>query len=319
MAGLLNNADDLTFYTAMDGSNSYLKCMGYTTASTNSSDILEFEIVLGPSKDFDGNLDQQLFIKNVSSNPVSFGVMNGEDTDLNNQDNVPVKSLGNNHGFYIENDFSDPKYSNPNSPNFREDRTQYRLNVNLDTPNGPNRYLAHYTSNWLPINNYIVDPAYPIFTGTNFKDAKGQEATHHNNGDILYGGTDGSDTSYSLLWPYQTLQSGETDNYGVSIGMNTQGKVQPILKQTYENTTRTDGTNQVGDKLHFRLSVSNEGSSSDWRISKLINSFSIKNGLTIDPNSIKLTDSNGKQTSIPSNDSQITNDADGLQFQPSNF
>src|SRR5699024_7259075 len=74
-----------------------------------------------------------------------------------------------------------------------------------------------------------------------------------------------------------------------NIGATVKPYAIPTVKKTYKNLTSKDGTNNVGDKLHFTLSVRNDGYGSNWIISKIKDDLPV--GLTIDPNSALVNES----------------------------
>ncbi|XRJ96505.1 hypothetical protein ACPBEI_08910 [Latilactobacillus sakei] len=142
---LANQLKHKKYFTGTD-SNGHLvmKEMGYFNridlTDPNKIHKLLVEILLRPSTTGPATVQQEMFIKNISGKPDSMGVMLGQDTMLGEQgsdDFVPIKSIGDDQGLYIES----------------KDQN-YKLLIKMDTPNGPSDFSAAvgapvFFYNWL--------------------------------------------------------------------------------------------------------------------------------------------------------------------------
>lgn len=266
---LTNKLENKKFYYGHDSNgNLALKVIGNFVRGTSYD--LQAEVVLRASPSKAPIVQRELYLKNVSSKAQSYGVLFGEDTKMGS-DGVPIKDLGEGKGLFIQDG-------------------DYRLMISKNVTDGPSNYSGQqYNSNsmdWLKGFNS------PNFSGT------GAESENHVYGDILSELTSNNgDTSYSVKWPYDTINPGETKHYNTIIGVTEKPYAMPITDKTYTNETSSDGKNRVGDKLKFKLTVGNYGFNSNWSYKTLVDK--IPNGLTINPNSIKMTNGAGISASIP--------------------
>ncbi|KRK79612.1 cell surface protein precursor [Companilactobacillus nodensis DSM 19682 = JCM 14932 = NBRC 107160] len=238
---------------------------------------LRMEVVLRPSPSNAAIVQRELYVKNVSGSTQSFGILYGEDTQLNGNDAVPIYALEKNNGIYIQS-------------------SQYKLLFDRSLPDGPSNYVVSqynsasmdWTKGFSPAN----------FSGT------GTETKNLKYGDLILGGSGGIDTSYTMKWPYTTLKPGETAHYVSSVGVSQPKYAVPKVTKTYTNKTSTDGKNHIGDKLNFDLKIMNVGYNSNWSFTKLVDQ--IPDGLQIDPNSLVLKNTDGTTSKLPSENYDAT-------------
>lgn len=291
-SSFLDQLQNPTLFVSKSGSDvQALKLMGYYALGDNNNNLLEVEEVLRPSIYSNSGISQELYVKNTTTVSQTFGIMNGEDTQLENKivgisgdpdyydpDHVPIYALGNNRGIYFQSN-------------------KHRLNVNTDVTNGPNRYSAHPFSNYLTFDKN--------FTGTNFDNAQGQEAYNnglgYSAGDILLtkSGTDYPDSAYSLLWPStKDLGAGKTKHYAVEIGMNQSSYSKPWISEQWTNTSSKD-KNYVGDQLKFTVTLGNAGKDSEYQATILRGL--VPEGIAVDTKSFKLATGTGSAKSVTYN------------------
>lgn len=284
------------FYTANDkNGRKVFKLVGYFSKKN-----VYFEIVLRPSPSGSPVVQRELYVYNAENTTTKFQTFYGEDTGLNpnndNQsvDNVPMFAIGGGLGLYIESGLKDS-----------ESKLFITNNVDGGFKDFMGRVLAN-PDNWSikgKDNNKaeIASPKLPVVTDDNHSSSLDGDTNAKADQNLLIGKSnsgqeykiiDGSgkqDTSYILRWPYTTLAPGGVEKYVSNIGATVKPYAIPTVKKTYKNLTSKDGTNNVGDKLHFTLSVRNDGYGSNWIISKIKDD--LPNGLTIDPNSALINES----------------------------
>ncbi|TGD23773.1 isopeptide-forming domain-containing fimbrial protein [Companilactobacillus suantsaicola] len=287
------------FYTATDKrGRKIFKMVGHFSAKN-----LFYEVVLRPSPSGSPVVQRELYVYNPSTGDATFQPFFGEDTGLdpNNDnisavDNVPMFAIGGGLGLYIE---SGIKSS--------ESKLFITNNVDGGFKDFMGRVLA-YPDNWSAkgmqygsTNSAIQSPSLPVVADNKpTKDQVGDTnaVADHNlligksNSGQEYKIVDGNgkqDTSYILRWPYTKLASGGVAKFVSNIGATVKPYAIPTVKKTYKNLTSTDGTNNVGDKLRFTLSVRNDGYGSNWIITNIKDD--LPESLTIDPNSL-LADGN---------------------------
>ncbi|WP_125587998.1 ABC transporter permease [Companilactobacillus jidongensis] len=229
---------------------------------------LQMEIVLRPSPSNAAIVQRELYIKNNTQTEQDFGILYAEDTQLDGNDRIPIYSLGNNSGIFIQN------YA-------------YKLLFDRSLPDGPSNYVvSSYDSSSMDWTKG--------FTPANFS-GNGTESKNLNYGDKIISGA--IDTSYTMKWPYTTLKPGATAHYVSSVGVSQPKYAIPKVTKTYTNKTSTDGKNRIGDKLNFDLKIANIGYNSNWSFTKLVDK--IPDGLQIDPNSLVLKNPDGTTTPLP--------------------
>lgn len=286
------------FYTANDkNGRKVFKMVGYF----NKKNVY-FEIVLRPSPSGSPVVQRELYVYNAENTTAKFQTFYGEDTGLNpdnndnsSVDNVPMFAIGGGLGLYIESGLKNS-----------ESKLFITNNIDGGFKDFMGRVLA-YPDNWSQkgmqygSSTPIKSPSLPVVmsnkpTDDQIGDTKAKADQNlligKNNSGQEYKIVNGSgkqDTSYILRWPYTTLAPGNVAKFVSNIGATVKPYAIPTVKKTYKNLTSKDGTNNVGDKLHFTLSVRNDGYGSNWIISKIKDD--LPNGLTIDPNSTLINES----------------------------
>lgn len=267
---LMNMTDKKYFVTQDANGNEATKIVGnYSKTDSYGTHNFVVEILLRVSPGNVALVQRELFVKNTSNSAQSFGVFFSEDTKLGSYDIVRVRDLGNKHGIYVEDG-------------------KYKLIVSNSVPDGFTKYTGQdYVNGNM---NWLGKFSDKTINGT------GDEASGNSYGTSL---SSGSDSSYTIAWPYVTdLQPGETAHFGSGMGVTESPYSVPTPKKSYTNETSTDGKNRVGDKLKFTLKLGNYGFNSKWSFNNIKDK--IPSGLQIDPNSIKRIDQNGTSTNISS-------------------
>lgn len=266
---LANQLKHKKYFTGTD-SNGHLvmKEMGYFNridlTDPNKIHKLLVEILLRPSTTGPATVQQEMFIKNISGKPDSMGVMLGQDTMLGEQgsdDLVPIKSIGNDQGLYIES----------------KDQN-YKLLVKMDTPNGPSDFSAAvgapvFFYNWLGGFG-------GTFAGQGDK-AKGN--TKKANSTLLKD----EDTGYVSKWDWMTLQNNEIQHFRNDVVGIYGPVVTPISKKNFVNLTHPAGPNKVGDKIKYELQTTNSGFKDSWQ--NVTFTDSVPETLKVDDSTIELT------------------------------
>lgn len=110
----LKNATVSKYYTKTDGTKAEL---------TEGEAVISQDLTTGPN----GGILVTYSVKNTSNSAMSVMVRENIDTQLNGDDRVPIKSLGDGKGVYILN-------------------APYRLDYRMDVPNGPDQFAGrNYT------------------------------------------------------------------------------------------------------------------------------------------------------------------------------
>lgn len=285
------------FYTANDkNERKVFKLVGYF----NKKNVY-FEIVLRPSPSGSPVVQRELYVYNAENSVAKFQTFYGEDTGLNpdnddnsSVDNVPMFAIGGGLGLYIESGLTNS-----------ESKLFITNNIDGGFKDFMGRVLAN-PDNWSikgkdPNKYDISSPKLPVVTDDNHSSSLDGDTNAKADQNLLIGKStsgqeykiiDGSgkqDTSYILRWSYTTLAPGSVAKFVSNIGATVKPYAIPTVKKTYKNLTSKDGTNNVGDKLHFTLSVRNDGYGSNWIISKIKDD--LPTGLTIDPNSALVNES----------------------------
>lgn len=296
----------------IDSANGGIYKLFYSTTDKKGQKILKmvghfykkgvfFEIVLRPSPSGSPVLQRELYVYNPGTKNVTFQPFYGEDTGLNpdnndnsSVDNVPMFAIGGGLGLYIESGLKNS-----------ESKLFITNNIDGGFKDFMGRVLA-YPDNWSikgkdPNKVEISSPKLPFTTeenpsanisgDTNAAADQNLMVGKNNSGQEykIVNGDGKQDTSYILRWPYTTLAPGNVAKFVSNIGATVKPYAIPTVKKTYKNLTSKDGTNNVGDKLHFTLSVRNDGYGSNWIISKIKDD--LPTGLTIDPNSALVNES----------------------------
>lgn len=299
---LLTYGHQLTYFVSKsNGTVQAVKVMGYCT-NGDSSDSFEFEEILRRSPYRNGNVSQELYVKNISSSSQLYLIGEHEDTELESNmigtsyipARVPIYALGNNRGMYLE------------SPN-------HRLNVNFDLTNGPAHWLAEayndrFSYSPSGLSNSVNGNKTQIFKGPDFDHITGQEADNWPAGRILLQTIINPvnkqkvypDSGYAVLWSKFNSPVGQTQHYALDIGMGTSTQSSPKLIETWLNGSRKNNDkNYPGDKIQFTVNLGNDGKDSEYKTTNL--SDLVPAGIDVDNSSFKLTYANGTTKSVTYN------------------
>lgn len=260
-----------SYYVGGDKDRPAYKIVGEfsrTASSYNGNQAynLYAELVLRPSPTNAAIVQRELYLYNPNADTQSFQVLFGEDTALgtisNVNDNVPIYSLGDGLGLYINNGMDSSSSAS-------------KLLVTNSMPDGFTDFTGQDISNDNNATNWV---------GHFDSSGKGQidSSTDQN---LLGTGKHGN-TAYTLKWPAVELGTKQQAHFGSTMGVTYSPYAVPNPTKTYTNETRSDGTNKVGDKLKFSLKMSNNGLNSKFNYSYL--SDIIPEGFQLDTNSIKV-------------------------------
>lgn len=269
---LANKVTDKAFYVALMPNGSYaMKVMGHFNRvdpkdKTKTHQFL-VEILMRPSQEGLPAVQQELYVKNETGQADSYGVLFSQDTSLgawvspNNK--VPIKTIGANHGVYIE----DPD-------------SKSKLLAKMAVIDGPDDFGAPLVG-----TNNSPD-VFGAYTGNTFSgDAQkklGQTVVP--NKSLMAQG----DTAYSAKWNYSTIKPNETKHYRQDVVGMIGPIVVPSAAKAWENTTSKDGLNRVGDSGKYTLTATNSGYQDEWENVKIVDT-NIPSELRVDDQSIKLT------------------------------
>ncbi|HIY93242.1 isopeptide-forming domain-containing fimbrial protein [Companilactobacillus sp. HBUAS56275] len=283
-----------------------LKIAGYLTGTAAAGAYAE--VVLRPSSTGAPVVQRELYVYSPNKK-VQFQPYFGEDTAMNEDsriydsstntnvdaigDDVPLFAIGGGQGLYINN------AKNTNS-------SKSKLFVTNNVPGGFENFMGiAFSSSYSPdIKGKPLSANAGSVLTPNLKPGGSDPGdTDKKAGQPLlfaktqYGGSDliaivdadgRQNSAYTLRWPYQTLDTGATGHYSSTIGATVSPYAVPIVTKTYTNSNQnSDGTNNVGDTLHFKLKVVNNGLNSHWNLSKIVDS--LPKGLQINPNTINYT------------------------------
>lgn len=266
---LANKILDKNYYTAQTPNGLAMKVMGHFTRVDpllpSKTHQLLVEILLRPSPGKVAAVQQELYIKNESSTIESFGVLFGQDTALGNDsknDSVPVKSIGDDQGLYMEGATVD-----------------FKLLAKMAVPDGPDDFSA--PTSIAPFLDW-----YNAFDGNAYA-GNGQKRnglTKESN-TVL---TDKGDTSYTAKWDFQYLSPQSTKHFRQDVIAMKGPVVTPVSEKKWTNQSSKDGLNRVGDTGQYKLSVTNSGFQDIWKGIKLTDT-KLSNDLKVDDQTIKLT------------------------------
>ena len=274
---LANKLTDKAYYIKVSGGQTWMKVMGRFTRvdPKNSTKTHQFlvEILMSPTGGDIPGVQQELYVKNISGQEDSFGVLLGADTKLGADDKVPVKTIGNDQGLYIEGADA-----------------QHKLLMKMAVPDGPDDFGAPNISQ--AYSNVFYPYSGMTFAGNNDKRNGKTKAPNT----VL---AQNVDTSYSAKWDFKPIANGETRHFRQDMIGMTGPIVVPTTSKTWENKTATDGMNHVGDTGQYKIIVTNTGYQDSWKDVKIIDQ-PISDYLALDTQSIKLKlnsyDSSGNKT-----------------------
>lgn len=288
------------FYTSTD-SNGHLalKLVGFYSKLN-----VYVEIVLRAAPNGAPVVQRELYVYNPSgSGNKQFQTFYGEDTALSpnmdtSVDNVPMKAIGGGQGLYLDSgstftpasklfvtnnlqdgfdDFMGRVFSNPTNWSVKG-KQGYGSSSNMTSP-----MLPYSSSPIDPINRGDTNAAKDqnLLVGTNASGGTYNVVDKNNK----------QDTAYTLRWNETNLAGGEVAHFASDIGASVAGVPVPIISKTYKNLTSTNGKNNVGDTLQFTLKAKNNGFSSSWTYSRILDS--LPTGLTVKKGSITSSTING--------------------------
>lgn len=275
---LVSKLSDKKYFVAKDNDGHIaMKVMGNFSRDGHRFLI---EILLRPGvSDGNAKVYQDMYVKNISNTSDSFGVFYGGDTQLGNDDGIPIKSLGNNEGMYIEG------AADKESGSTTSTTPKYKLLLKIEGKDKPTDFTGSER-----IADWLSGFASQKFSGSGIVNTSmGLERNK-----TIY---DGMDSSYTLKWPYQTLQPGKTYHVQHEIQGLIGKIVRPEFSKTYQNLTAKDGKNHIGDQVKFTLNVENNGYQDALTGIKLddhIDTF-----FNLDVNSIKLVKADGTKEAVP--------------------
>lgn len=244
----------------------------------NVKNKYQFEILYRFSTNGAPIVQQELYLKNTATTDLNYGAYLSLDTDLNENDNIPLFSQGSSTGIYMQ----DPNY---------------KILMNMQVPDGPTDYAAtlwrdpgkidatHVFDSFVPKNitgqgRSFMNPNHPV------------KATP--NGEQLF---PGKDSAYTARWDWHALKPGGVDHYRQDIGVTKQPYVVPYARKSYVNSTSTDHKNRVGDTVQFKLTAKNQGYKTSWGKVKFTDT--IPTAFQIDANTIKLINADGSTVKVP--------------------
>lgn len=203
-------------------------------------------------------IEHKYTISNNSTSAQKFYAVKVVDTELANNDKVPVFSRGKGKGIYIET----PKPGIGNET--------YRLDYVTNVTNGPGLYSGSNPPNKAFTSVFGNDPNSP-----NAPDVQADE------GQVL--GTGTQDSAIYMSWGMVTLLPGSSIDLNYNVSINSTASLE--TKKSYKNLTSSDKKNHVNDKIEYKVDVINTSKVEDMQ------SVSIKEVLpkgTTSPTSIKV-------------------------------
>ncbi|WGI19452.1 WxL domain-containing protein [Latilactobacillus sakei] len=286
---LANKLKDKVYYVEdTKSSAAAVKVMGHFTRtdpkdSTKTHQYL-VEILMRPASGVIPAVQQELYIKNTSGKADSYGVLFSQDTSLGNglatEDKVPIKSIGDDQGLYIE-----------------EPASNAKMLAKMSVPDGPDDFGTPPSTEIAPGTNVFFPYSGKTFMG----DAQKRRGLTKSPNTILM---QKANTSYSAKWDFNTIQPDETKHYRQDIVGVTGPLVAPSTAKIWKNTTSKDNLNHVGDTGQYTLSVANSGYLDSWQGIKVVDT-GISEHLKVDDQSIKVTvkqfSSTGKETDYVAN------------------
>lgn len=297
--GILAKMQNKVFYVGHDqNGNTALKIGGYI-----SNQNLYAEVLLRPSLSGAPIVQRELYLYNPKNGTLKTKpqIYFGEDTSIDSTgspavDDVPLYAMGNDEGLFM--------YSAKNPAT-----SDAKLYVTNDVPDGFTAYMgkAYDADHWnlkgksntgsttvaggdITKPNLTYDQSGTDSNGDNGRPAGSNLLYGTNAQGTLYPVVDKNvkqDSAYTLRWnTITTFNPGETLHFASTLGATLAGYSLPQVSKTYTNSTpHSDGLNHVGDKLHFTLTVQNNGLRSTWLYNHIQDT--LPDGLNIDPNSVK--------------------------------
>jgi len=294
---LLMKLENKVFFVGSDANKKPVyKIGGYV-----SNRGLYAEVVLRPSLTGAPIVQRELYLYNpASTKSADMQVYFGEDTSIDSTgapavDDVPLYAIGNGEGLFMYS-AKDPNASDA------------KLFVTNDSPGGFKDFMGeiYYSPyNWNNKGKKYVSATQGggDLTMPNLKWYG--DSTNVSNGDtsrapgarLLYAqdsyGNESpvvdpngkQNSAYLLRWEHSGIDAGSYRRYTSTIGATVAKYALPTVSKTYTNSNQNaDGTNNVGDTLHFKLTGVNNGFKSNWELNDLVDNM--PTGLTLDPGSV---------------------------------
>ena len=209
------------------------------------------------------------------------------DTELSENDDVPIFSRGPGKGLYIE-----------SSNLYYEDSKVYRLDYITDVENGPISYQGMHQNSSLA-ESFGVDKDRPNPMTLDLK----RKTTEVPEGEMVFGeellvAPQSLDSGMAMVWGKKVLDPGQTIDVSYAVGISAATKM--TIEKSVSNKTSQDDLSRVGDELEYSVDLTNTESKGDG----LVESINIKDTLpkeVSEPTNIKLVKSNGETVSYEDN------------------
>ena len=302
-SSVLLNLETKVLYVGTQNGRKVLKVGGYL----NKQGVYA-EVLLRPSTTGAPIVQRELYIyKPDKLKTTQFQTFFGEDTamtsdssiydsvqnntDFTNGDDVPLYAIGGGQGLYINSSLSG-------------NGIRSTLFVTNNVADGFTDYMGLAFAN--PYRWYEKGKQ-PKSSGGGFISSPALKVGNTDSGDtakvagtpLLYGQISASspifpvvddngkqNSAYLLRWPaVNGMEVGDVKHYASTIGSTISPYAIPVVSKTYTNPNQTNGLNHVGDTLHFKLKVDNQGLNSNWSFNKLVDNLPA--GLQLDPSSVK--------------------------------
>lgn len=293
-------------YTTDSNHRNVIKLAGYLSSGSGSGSYAE--VVLRPSITGAPIVQRELYIYNPTGSQKQFQTYFGEDTALTsdstifdstgsldpgaNGDNVPLYAIGGGQGLYIN---SGKSTGSSNSKLFVTNNVAdgFKDFMGIAFSSPYSMAVKGKSLNGGSVTGDITSPSLTV--GKNDTGDTNRPA-----GSPLLWGTTASgglfpvvdrngnqNSAYTLRWNSTNLDPNKTAHFASTIGATISPYAVPIVTKTYTNPNQTNGLNHVGDTLHFKLKVDNQGLNSNWSFNKLVDDLPA--GLQLDPNSVKFS------------------------------
>ena len=192
----------------------------------------------------DDTIQHVYTITNKGQDNLTFIASKNIDTELNNNDAVPVYMYGKNRGLYI--------MSSP-----------YKLIYDFSNPKGPTQFSNAYSGGWRIKEGFDTSVYYPwngkTATGT------GQEVLNFAPDAVVPTVVAKNDTAIDMKWPEVTLKPGESEEFIYDISLTADYS----LKVNYENLREEAEVNRPEDSLKFNYAISKASSISTYKNGEL--------------------------------------------------
>lgn len=244
----------------------------------------DFDITLRLEADSKNTSIKHTFtITNKSDKPKTIYPAKQVDTELAENDYVPIVSRGPHKGLYIE-----AKQENSEDV--------YRLDYITDFEDGPSHYKgAEAFTSFADVFGSKLDQPVANIPQTEDK-VEEAEVDRVIYGDGVYeegGNSDDQDTAIYMVWEKKTLAPGESTTASYAVGISAATKMK--INKTASNKTSTDGSHRSGDELEYTIDLNNSADVA----SGLVQNIQLHDKLPTEvekPTSIELVDAKGNKT-----------------------